>query len=117
MALTSTLGNIFLPLAASTDPKVISPSLVVNGRLCLFFSFLLETELGLIDDLEEADDRERLTDVMFFLFLHAAFAKDKLAVSYANSLWTSRSAVGETEFIRFQTLCFVFLERVRPSRA
>jgi hypothetical protein len=115
LALTSSLGNVFLPFLAqshnlSSDDQ---ESLTANGILCLFFAAILIIHSDLISTLEDRSDK--MVELLYFLFIHSTLAKDKLSLSTANSLWTSDSAVGESEFLQFQGQCMEILEKVNVS--
>lgn len=115
LALTSALGNVFLPyvLQESGSPTDSSPiSLDTNGRLCLFYSGLLNTNPRMILELERNHEENVMIPLMHFLFLHSSFAKDKLAVSSVNNLWDDNAGVGELEFMEFQADCVDILESV-----
>jgi hypothetical protein len=110
LALSSALGNLFLPFIYSSDNDKTSQSR--GGNFCLFFAALLKTNPYLIPTLEGHEDVNPMADLMYFLLLHSTFVKDKLALPSANDLWSQESAVGETEFMQFQADCVELLERV-----
>jgi hypothetical protein len=112
LALSSALGNIFLPFIHSSDFEHDKSSLSQSGRFCLFFAALLKQHPHLVAALESHEDINPMTDLMYFLLLHATFVKDKLALPSANDLWTEKSAVGEADFMQFQIDCVELLERV-----
>ena len=112
LALSSALGNIFLPFIYSSDVKHDKSSQSQSGRFCLFFVALLKEHPHLIAALESHEDVNPMTDLMFLLLLQATFVKDKLALPSANDLWSEKSAVGETDFMQFQVDCIELLERV-----
>jgi hypothetical protein len=113
LALTSALGNIFLPhIVHSTDTPTDDRELLsTNGRFCLFYTSILDAESHLMIFLEDGET-DTMNRLLYFLFLHTAFAKDKLALPTANSLWTKDSGIGETDFMDFQSICIKLLEMV-----
>jgi hypothetical protein len=112
LALTSSLGFVFLPfLSQFEDSPTNVQQFTMSGTLCLYFAAILIAEPALISDLESGDDI--MKDLLYFLFLHSASAKDKLSLPRANDLWTFHSELGESEFLQFQTQCVEILERVR----
>jgi len=112
LALSSALGNIFLPFIHSSEIEHDKSSLSQSGRFCLFFVELLKEHPHLVAALESHEDINPMTDLMYFLLLHATFVKDKLALQSANDLWNEKSAVGEADFMQFQIDCIELLERV-----
>ena len=112
LALTSSLGHSFLPLVidpSKSDTEDVT-SLSTNGRFCLYYSSILKADPQIIPDLEQ--DTKSMIQLMYFLLLHSTFAKDKLALPTANSLWRNESGWGESEFMKFQAVCVELLERV-----
>ena len=116
LALTSALGNSFLPFLTASAPaaSVSTTNLGSNGRLCLFYASLLHSEPDIISFFERPDP-EFIPRVMQFLFLHCAYAKDKLALPNANALWTDHSSVNDEDFIKYQGKCFDLLEHVHST--
>lgn len=113
LALTITLGNIFLPfVAGASESQRITPLLTVNGRLCLFYMSLIETDTQLLDTLERSKESNILNRLIHFLLLHSALVKDKLALPTANTLWIESSEIGESEFIQFQANCIDMINKV-----
>jgi len=117
LALSSALGNIFLPFIHSSNVEHEKSSQSQSGRFCLFFVALLKEHPHLIDTLESHEDVNPMTDLMFFLLLHSTFVKDKLALPSANDLWSEKSAVGEADFMQFQVDCIELMERVLFPRS
>jgi hypothetical protein len=113
LAVTSTLGNIFLALKGSSQISTTAPSLLSTGRRSLFYSYLIQTSPAIFGELENIHD-DKIPELMLFLFLHVCFVKDKLSFADANSLWSEDSSIGEIEFMGFQRICFDFLENVCP---
>ena len=113
LALTSALGNTYLPLlsrsSCSHPQGHLSSS--ASGRTCLFYASILKTDPCLISALEEADTNPMI-ETLYLLLLHSTFAKDKLALPTANSLWIDKSGIGESDFLTFQSECIELLERV-----
>ena len=112
LAISSALGNLFLPFIHSSLGRPDKSSQSRSGRLCLFLAGLLRDHPHLIAALESHEDVNPMTDLMYFLLLHSTFVKDKLALPSANDLWSEKSAVGEADFRQFQTDCVELLERV-----
>lgn len=115
LAVTSALGNTFLPLVirSSDSHQHDKASLSAYGHTCLFYASILRTDPDLISVLE--DDSNPMIEILCFLLLHSTFAKDKLALPAANSLWADKSGIGESEFLNFQAECVELLERVCRS--
>ena len=112
LAITSGLGDIFLPFIAGHDGLEYTgnPAYAVNGHLALFFAQLLTADIGIFQGLN--DNSENMAKVIHFLFLHSAFVKDKLSLNSMNTLWTANSRIGESEFLQFQSQCIQILGMV-----
>jgi hypothetical protein len=117
LALSSALGNIFLPFIYPPTIESDCSSQSQSGRFCLFFVALLKEHQHLLTALESHEDINPMTDLMYFLLLNATFVKDKLALTSANDLWNEKSALGESDFMQFQTDCVELLERVLSLRS
>jgi hypothetical protein len=111
LALTSALGNIFLPFTEDlVSSEAVSPEYLQSaGRLCFFRVSLLLEETSLIQSLEKSGKDIGLLEQVFLL---CAYAKDKLALPSANALWSDGIGLDGDDFIRFQSDCFELLERV-----
>jgi len=112
LALTSALGNIFLPFIHSSTAKSNNSTQSSRGRFCLFFVAMLKQHPHLISALECHEDINGMTTLMYLLLLTATFVKDKLALPSANDLWSDDKALGESDFMQYQTDCIGLLERV-----
>lgn len=115
LALTSALSNVFLPFIQRYAPSSDfnhAPLMTVNGRLSLFYANLLFNYPDIISVLEDKDNSDRMSELMYFLFLQSTLAKDKLALPSSNSLWDDNSGVGELEFMKLPSICVNILERV-----
>jgi len=113
LALTSTLGNIYLPFLLqppSAEPSTI-PNADSRSRLCLILVGLLAQSPILSSELEQAGEKFKV-DFLCTLFLHSAFAKDYLAYPAAMSNWSIFPGFNETDLLDFQSNCFSVLERV-----
>lgn len=116
LALTSALGNIFLPISVCSSNTLSTnnfSSLPETGGFCLFYASILKTDPHLLSVLERVSNHTNL--LMHFLFLHSTLAKDKLALPTSNNLWSNDSGVGEVEFMEFQTACPDLLKMGRLS--
>jgi hypothetical protein len=113
LSLTSALGHIFLPyIVKSDDPYTLSPrSIAMFGRLALFYFQVLDTGMSFIG----GEIEPYVPVIVYYLLLHSAFSKDKLALYRANDLWNSTSNVTETDFLEYQAECIHFVEKVMPS--
>ena len=128
LALTSSLGGLFLPfLSSPSSANTAKSSLLETGHLALFFSMLLASETQGPDvpsflKLLEKIDLAHLVRVLYFMFEHWLLAKDKFSLSSANDLWASTSGLGESghlgerEYMRFQQPLWVILDKVPSSK-
>ena len=117
LALTSTLGGLFLPFLASSPNSKNSSSLLESGHYALFHSILLANDPPAPDlppflTLLEKTDKTQLVQVLYFIFQHLALAKDKLSLPTANDLWSSTSGIREQEYLGFTSPCWVILYKV-----
>jgi hypothetical protein len=110
LALTSALGNIFLPFTEDIISKTVSPEYLQSvGRLYFFRVSLLLEEPNLINALEKSGKDIVLLEQVFLL---CAYAKDKLSLPLANALWSDGIGLDGDDFIGFQSDCFELLGRV-----
>jgi hypothetical protein len=116
LALTSTLGNIYLPflqVSSSNDIQPI-PNADSRSRLCVTFAALVNQSLTHTTELDGDDFKITFLST---LFLHCAFAKDYLAYPAAMSTWSIFPGFSETELLDFQSNCIAVLDHVHsPSR-
>ena len=113
LALTSALGSIFLPSIAENTDVDRFPSVTASGQLSIFYLQILMAGMPYIG----SEIEDRLPGIVYFLLLHSAFSKDKLALPNANDLWTAESKVTEADFLEYQEECIRLVEKVhlRPG--
>ena len=114
LALTSALGNIFLPFlpAESQSGRIEEKEMQSSLRLNLFYSCVLDNDdLEILKTLEKSGP-EFMSEFIIFLLLHSAFVKDILSMPSVEEEW-NEAGVSESQFMAFQTYCLELLGDVQ----
>jgi hypothetical protein len=117
LALTSALGNIFLPLLPIESQKgyPMEKELQSTIRLNLFYSCVLDNDDHEIVRTLEQSGKEFMSELIIFLLLHAAFVKDILAMPPCAEEEWNKAGVSESQFMAFQTYCLELVEEVTST--